>query len=75
MIDDLLPCERKHRKLLFSKQTPRSEFWVPLLEKAYAKFVDYEYEGGEEYKKGYGMGVEGEKKKEGKEYGKGEGEE
>jgi hypothetical protein len=39
IIDDKLPCLKNTRKpkLIFASCEERNEFWVPLLEKAYAK--------------------------------------
>ena len=47
-IDDRLPCSPDTRFLLFASCREQSEFWVPLLEKAYAKLHGsyYSLEGG-----------------------------
>lgn len=47
IIDDLLPT--KYDRLLYAKCMDKTEFWLPLLEKAYAKIHDGNYsniEGG-----------------------------
>lgn len=37
IIDDKLPCLKNQKKLIFGKCFNENEFWVPLIEKAYAK--------------------------------------
>jgi hypothetical protein len=38
VIDDMLPtCDNK---LLFTQSSVQNEFWIPLVEKAYAKYVE-----------------------------------
>lgn len=38
VVDDLLPtCDNE---LLFTQSSVQNEFWIPLVEKAYAKYVE-----------------------------------
>ena len=37
IVDTLLPCDPKTRKLMYASSPSMNEFWLPLLEKAYAK--------------------------------------
>lgn len=38
VIDDMLPvCDNE---LLFTQSSAQNEFWIPLVEKAYAKYVE-----------------------------------